>query len=642
MRMKNIIAYIMILLLTFISCTENIKLENVLEDASDNRLELLKVLDHYKKSGDDPLKFKAAMFLIANMDGHYSKNNAVLECMTRKFNISDTIVTDYRQIREWWMPFKGDRRINNTIYDLKYLKADFLIDNIDAAYDSWTKAPWHKDVSFDDFCNYILPYRFEDEPVVMGWRDSLKKTYADVIGNEKDLKKAFAALRNAIWERTRRGNSKFPLLMNVLAMKKQGCMNCRQGCVFLGDVARSLGMPVVMDKVFQWANYSKQGHNWIALTYSGKTFTVNDGDTVAKNQKDIDASFFPDKFKLDEHYPLNTKFRKTMPKIYRCLFAGKDKTKGEDFPVKLMDTHYVDVSKVYSLNGRLNIRLDYDSCLVFLCTFADSPYWTPIACKKKTNANVLFDFLGDSIVYLPMKHVNQKFAPLSNPIILAGNHVRYLEPNKMYRHKVKLTRKYPFSSNWTNKWGSLIGGSFEVSNDSLFLNSRKVYTICNMPLFRNTIKINGNKKYRYIRYLSNNQTNLMFSELQVYSDKGLCKGRIIGNTSCCNEFLFDGCLTNSEDNKVKGYFVGMDLGHPEKIAELIYYPVNDGNFVIPDMEYELFYYDFGWVSLGKKISKSFSVTFDNVPQNALLLLRNRARGNEERIFTYENGKQIWW
>ena len=33
---------------------------------------------------------------------------------------------------------------------------------------------------------------------------------------------------------------------------------------------------------------------------------------------------------------------------------------------------------------------------------------------------------------------------------------------------------------------------------------------------------------------------------------------------------------------------------------------------------------------------------DNVPTNALLLLRNHTKGKEERIFTYEGGEQVWW
>ena len=31
----------------------------------------------------------------------------------------------------------------------------------------------------------------------------------------------------------------------------------------------------------------------------------------------------------------------------------------------------------------------------------------------------------------------------------------------------------------------------------------------------------------------------------------------------------------------------------------------------------------------------------NIPENALLLLRNHTRGKDERIFVYENGEQQW-
>ena len=32
----------------------------------------------------------------------------------------------------------------------------------------------------------------------------------------------------------------------------------------------------------------------------------------------------------------------------------------------------------------------------------------------------------------------------------------------------------------------------------------------------------------------------------------------------------------------------------------------------------------------------------NAPSNALFLLKNQTKGKEERIFTYEEEKQVWW
>lgn len=59
--------------------------------------------------------------------------------------------------------------------------------------------------------------------------------------------------------------------------------------------------------------------------------------------------------------------------------------------------------------------------------------------------------------------------------------------------------------------------------------------------------------------------------------------------------------------------------------------------------YELFYCDKGdWHSLGIMTAESGELVYENVPGNALYLLKNRTKGKEERIFTYENDRQVWW
>ena len=58
--------------------------------------------------------------------------------------------------------------------------------------------------------------------------------------------------------------------------------------------------------------------------------------------------------------------------------------------------------------------------------------------------------------------------------------------------------------------------------------------------------------------------------------------------------------------------------------------------------YELFYWDDEWKGLGRQVAESDSLVYESVPCSALLWLHNYTRGKEERIFTYENGKQIWW
>lgn len=38
----------------------------------------------------------------------------------------------------------------------------------------------------------------------------------------------------------------------------------------------------------------------------------------------------------------------------------------------------------------------------------------------------------------------------------------------------------------------------------------------------------------------------------------------------------------------------------------------------------------------------YNIFFKDVPKGALYLLRDLTKGKDERIFTYENGVQVWW
>ena len=49
----------------------------------------------------------------------------------------------------------------------------------------------------------------------------------------------------------------------------------------------------------------------------------------------------------------------------------------------------------------------------------------------------------------------------------------------------------------------------------------------------------------------------------------------------------------------------------------------------------------GWRSLGKQTATDYVLKYDNVPDNALLWLRNYSRGKEERAFYYKGGKQVF-
>jgi len=101
-------------------------------------------------------------------------------------------------------------------------------------------------------------------------------------------------------------------------------------------------------------------------------------------------------------------------------------------------------------------------------------------------------------------------------------------------------------------------------------------------------------------------------------------------------------LTYYQINGGVDMWIGGDLNGGVNIDAIGFAPRNDDNSIVPTDIYELFYWDEQWNSLGVKKPDGDSAVYRNVPQKALLWLRNLTKGREERPFTYENGRQIWW
>ncbi|MDR1155854.1 MAG: hypothetical protein LBL04_14200, partial [Bacteroidales bacterium] len=84
-------------------------------------------------------------------------------------------------------------------------------------------------------------------------------------------------------------------------------------------------------------------------------------------------------------------------------------------------------------------------------------------------------------------------------------------------------------------------------------------------------------------------------------------------------------------------------GKPVETGKVCYVPRTDGNDVTIGHLYELFYWnETGWISLGQKPAGDIKLVYDDVPANSVYWLRDLTSGKEERIFTYEAGRQVWW
>lgn len=87
----------------------------------------------------------------------------------------------------------------------------------------------------------------------------------------------------------------------------------------------------------------------------------------------------------------------------------------------------------------------------------------------------------------------------------------------------------------------------------------------------------------------------------------------------------------------------MKLKTPKQVSKLRFIPRNDGNCIEVGDKYELVYWTNGtWKVLATLTAKENVLKLKNMPSGGLYVLKNLTKGHEERIFTYEEDKQVWW
>ncbi len=126
-------------LLFFSTCNNNVddNIGHVLNLAGKNRAELEKVLKHYASNVEDSLKYQAAKFLILNMEGKYSESyNAPWEDVAT-VNLRWSSSSDKSKVIE---TFNIGELIRKD--DIHHITADYLISNIELAFQVLRDKPW--------------------------------------------------------------------------------------------------------------------------------------------------------------------------------------------------------------------------------------------------------------------------------------------------------------------------------------------------------------------------------------------------------------------------------------------------------------------------------------------------------------------
>ena len=618
------------------SFIQNYQLEKALNHSGNNRNALEVVIHHYDKHDINVEKKKAAIYLIINMIGHSSSNDNLLDAYAGLLKQCGENTQKEEIYRIWNLCCSDYPLPEMTIdRDLKSLDANYLIDNIDRSYDAWKKAPWHGQVSFDTYCQYILPYRINTERLsTIGWRDTLSGRYYPLIRGEKNVKKAFAIINQYIIHHFRNTQPDYPRQMDALSIGKIRPGNCSLRCLYTIYVLRALGIPACYDFVNYWSNYSTRGHSWVTLvTHPDSTFTLHKGDSLPLFHNRIDGSVFLADFLPEETYPYPLDSIKRVAQVFRYTF---DKQNGE---------HHHEVTSQYGISRPLKMKnAPVKNGFCDISIFLTGKDWEVIKSVPVHNHRIEVESIGYDQLYLFTYRDDEGNLVRSVPAIFHSNgRLEYLRGDKRRKETVVAYRKYPLFIHQTETWCKMKGCIIEASNSSDFENSEILLEIKETPFLFSCHKVKPAKAYRYVRYRNTNRWATALAEFEVYGKERM-KGRPIGSTYD-EEVLARGVDRNYltfVTSYGEDYWYGLDLGNkPSLIERVRFLPKNDANFIEPGHKYEMLYYDNRWISLGMHIARCDSLVYE-IPANSLTLVRDLTAGKEERPFTYREHTPQWW
>lgn len=425
---------------------------------------------------------------------------------------------------------------------------------------------------------------------------------------------------------------------SLSALCKYRTGKCQDEGSFTVSLSRYLGIPTAIDFTPHWGN-RPNNHTWSVLVLpNGKsvTFYMNraPGDTAQYTNNYVKPKIFRYCFELNRDMVSDLSGEIEVPKLFK-------------------QPTFTDVTDEYceTTDVKREIPKEYrDHDIAYICV-NEREQWIPVHYGKIHFGRVTFTSMGRNVLYTVGFWKNGQIQPVGNPFILQGDgSIREIVADRSKRQTMTLNRKYPFFGKFDQFNNRMGYGQFQGSNKEDFTEKTTLYMhegITEGCWYERKLKP-SQQKYKYLRYIGHTNSFCNVNEIEFYNSKNQkLKGKIIGTQGTdkqTKETVFDGdVLTGFNGNSPDGHWVGLELPQLSDVAKIRYMPRNDGNCVEVGDKYQLLMYDRGkWRTLGWKRARHTLLVFKNLPSGGLYLLKDRTKGNEERIFTYEKGKQVWW
>lgn len=607
-----------------------------------------KVLFFYSQNPQDSLKLKAAHFLISNMPRHMSLDSNLLVSLHQQIEdlLNNGVLKD--SIKHAIIRYHFNEDI---VYrDIDRIRADYLIKSIDRAFEVWGRTPWHQQFTFDEFCEYVLPYKYAEYQVLDDWRDTLASKYNRKMNSLAENDETSLSIYHIGKLINREINEKINVNLTSGKLKFGSSFytasllyrlpfgDCDEYTSLILATLRSHGVPAVIDFIPQWGHLPGGAHRWVVLLNNdGRHLPI---PHIHQNPGDV---FFP---------------MHKIPKVYRSVYGViPERERYVEKATYVYDpqtlfhkdvtSEYVPVMDLVVPVSDKKIKDDY----AYITCFSYG-YWNIIDFGKIKSGKAYFSQMGKDVVYLVMGYDGENLIPISEPFLLdKQGRINYFKPNEDSLCTITIRRKYPRKEQTALMENRMLDCRIQATNDDM--KYWATYYWIEDQNYPDRIAIHAPKKYRYWRFIGGRSFFMNIAEFQLLrcDSEQPIKGKIIGsehiyknNSEWSHEKAFDGdWLTffhaSNEDTE---QWVGLDLGEPKQVDYVRCVARSDDNGIHYGDLYELVYWSAGkWQSLGQQIAGERYLTFERVPDNALLLLRNLTRGKEERIFIYRDGRQSW-
>ena len=428
-----------------------------------------------------------------------------------------------------------------------------------------------------------------------------------------------------------------PLPPRATSLLRGKTGNCRDEADYTVYLCRSIGIPAAVDFTPHWGNRGNS-HAWsVIILPDGKGTPFYMGcapaDTVHYYHSYRKPKIFRHRFQLNEQYAEDLSHEEEVPSLFNA-------PKFTDVTDEYYETTDVvrDVPAEYA-----------DKRIAYICVF-DNRNWVPVFYGNIRGGKVTFASMGRNIVYMAAFYEQGRMVPFGSPFLVKSDgSTEDIISNEQKPATLRLLRKYPFMGKEDYFNARMSGGRFQGANLPDFSDAETFYKfegLTNGNWYE--IPVTETKAYRYLRYIGPIGSHCNINELEFYDKNGgKLAGTIIGTEGdpwAGKEKVFDGdILTGFSGVSPDGHWVGLKLPAPQRIGKFRFIPRNDGNCVEIGDEYELSYWKNGdWQLLGAQVAKSNVLTFKGVPSGGLYILRDKTKGVEERVFTYDEGEQVWW